>query len=353
MSNQSPARLDVWLLGHIVPEKDREAILGDLAEEYALRRTAESSIAVSCWYWGQVCRSVPLFAWQQVRRRRWLATLGIALAVYVAAGLVEFVTTFALAGIAAPDTPAGQIVSVIIGLTTLAIGGYVAARIRPAASIALAVIAAVVVALLIVASGARVPVWYQLVFLAAGPLASLAGGRVRHRQPLFTIALLAVASASLASCTRPAGQSPQGDRTGDQLLEQITAVERSALDRWVRLDPDGYLGLFAPEATYFDPTTETRLDGLEAMRARLEPVRNMKPPFTDPRYEMNQPKVQRIGDVAILTFNLINYGRLPDKQERTLARWNSTEVYRQIDGQWKIVHSHWSFTKPDIKQPGQ
>jgi hypothetical protein len=35
-----------------------------------------------------------------------------------------------------------------------------------------------------------------------------------------------------------------------------------------------------------------------------------------------------------------------------VSRWNSTEVYRRIDGKWRIVHSHWSFTKPEVKQPG-
>jgi ketosteroid isomerase-like protein len=57
---------------------------------------------------------------------------------------------------------------------------------------------------------------------------------------------------------------------------------------------------------------------------------------------MIDPKVQRHGDVALLTFNLVNYGKLPDAPERVLARWNSTEVYSRIGGTWKIIHSHWS-----------
>lgn len=39
----------------------------------------------------------------------------------------------------------------------------------------------------------------------------------------------------------------------DPLLEELIALERSALDRWITLDPQGYLNLFAPDATYFDP----------------------------------------------------------------------------------------------------
>ena len=97
----------------------------------------------------------------------------------------------------------------------------------------------------------------------------------------------------------------------DRLLDELVALERSALDRWIRLDPQGYLDLQAPEVAYFDPFTERRVDGLDAMRLRLAPMKKMKPPFTDPRYDMIDPKVQRHGDVALLTFNLVNYGKLP------------------------------------------
>jgi ketosteroid isomerase-like protein len=94
------------------------------------------------------------------------------------------------------------------------------------------------------------------------------------------------------------------------------------------------------------------VDGLEAMQLRVAPMTNMKPPFTAPRYEMINPKVQRHGDVTLLTFNLVNYGTLPDGLERVLSRWNSTEVYSRIGGTWKIIHSHWSFIQPEVKQPG-
>jgi ketosteroid isomerase-like protein len=138
----------------------------------------------------------------------------------------------------------------------------------------------------------------------------------------------------------------------DALLEELVALERSALDRWITLDPEGYLGLYAPDVTYFDPTTERRVVGLTAMQARLAPLKGMKPPFSDPRYELIEPKVQRHGEVALLTFNLVNRGKLADGAERELSRWNSTEVYSRIGGKWKIVHSHWSFVQPQLKPPG-
>lgn len=138
----------------------------------------------------------------------------------------------------------------------------------------------------------------------------------------------------------------------NSLVEDLVVLERSALDRWIKLDPQGYLDIAAPELTYFDPTTERRIDGRDALQARLAPMKNVKLPFTDPRYEIIGPKAQRHGDVAVLTFNLVNYGRFPEQPERVLAHWNATAVYSRSDGKWKLIHSHWSFVQPEFKQPG-
>jgi ketosteroid isomerase-like protein len=151
----------------------------------------------------------------------------------------------------------------------------------------------------------------------------------------------------LASCAIPA----QTGGSADSVLDELVALERSALDRWIRLDPQGYLDLYAPDLTYFDATTERRVVGVEAVRTRLALMKDMKPPFSDPRYELIDPKVQQHGDVALLTFNLINYGKLSDGAERELARWNSTEVYSRIQGRWKIIHSHWSYVQAQPKPP--
>lgn len=159
-----------------------------------------------------------------------------------------------------------------------------------------------------------------------------------------TLALLCL----LMIACRSAGSAKA---TGLDLVPELTTLERAALDRWIHLDPDGYLALYGDDVTYFDPMNERRVDGLPAMRAALAPIRTLKMPFTQPRYEMLTPKVQRYGDIAILTFNLVNYGRLPNQPESVLARWNSTEVYCRHDNRWQIVHSHWSYIKGQRPQP--
>jgi ketosteroid isomerase-like protein len=132
-----------------------------------------------------------------------------------------------------------------------------------------------------------------------------------------------------------------------RLSEQVIALERQALDRWCNGDPDGYLKLDAPEITYFDPVQEKRVDGLDAMKAVLEPLRGK---FQIDRYDMIDPRVQIHGEVAVLTYNLVDYVSLSGKAPLAV-RWNCTEVYALLAGEWKIIHNHWSYIKPELKQP--
>jgi ketosteroid isomerase-like protein len=127
--------------------------------------------------------------------------------------------------------------------------------------------------------------------------------------------------------------------------EAIIALERAALDRWGKGDPQGYIEIFADEITYFDPSTERRVDGVEAMRARFAPITGR---VKTSRYELLNPDVYRRGELAILSYNLVTYGQRPDGAPQ-VVRWNVTEAYAQIGGKWKIVHSHFSLTPENAK----
>ena len=131
--------------------------------------------------------------------------------------------------------------------------------------------------------------------------------------------------------------------------EEVIALERSALDRWIQGDPDGYLGPYSHGATYFDPFREKRVDGLDELNAMLGPMKGVRLPFSKPRYDMMNPRVEVEGDIAVLSFNLVNYGMLQDSaEEMVLARWNATQVYQHVNGAWRIIHTHWSFTQPQL-----
>jgi uncharacterized protein (TIGR02246 family) len=149
--------------------------------------------------------------------------------------------------------------------------------------------------------------------------------------------MIVVLSVAGSACTSIAQSAPP----------DVIAMERAALDRWGKGDPQGYLDIMAPEVTYFDPVQEKRLDGLDAMKKMLAPITGK---IKVSRFDMINPKVQPHGDSALLTFNLVSYVTAPDGKERAVARWNSSELYARVDGQWRIVHSHWSYIKPELKQ---
>jgi ketosteroid isomerase-like protein len=140
--------------------------------------------------------------------------------------------------------------------------------------------------------------------------------------------------------------SGAADTAGQPGDSEVIATERRALERWAKGDPDGFLEIYADEVTYFDPTQERLVEGLPAMKAYLAPLRGK---IRIDRWEMLNAKVQRHGDVAVLTYNVVNYQKQPDGTERRTTRWNSTAVYRRIGDQWRTVHSHFSYTKPELK----
>jgi ketosteroid isomerase-like protein len=125
-----------------------------------------------------------------------------------------------------------------------------------------------------------------------------------------------------------------------ELSAKIIAMEKTALEQWNNGNPSGYLNIYAKDIVYFDPFIEQRLDGIDKLTSLYESLRGKV--HVD-KYEMINPCVQSVKDMATLTFNLSSY------IGSTVQKWNCTEVYRlEPDGSWKIIQSHWSLTKPAL-----
>ncbi len=118
---------------------------------------------------------------------------------------------------------------------------------------------------------------------------------------------------------------------------EVLALERKTLDGWQMGNPDPLLAISAPEITYFHVVTDKRLDGLPAVKALFEGYRG-RPLFDS--YEMAEPKVQSSGDTAVLTYILVRH------VGTATTRWNATQVYQRKKEGWRIIHSHWSATRP-------
>jgi hypothetical protein len=124
----------------------------------------------------------------------------------------------------------------------------------------------------------------------------------------------------------------------EEIVSTIINMERCALDRWCGGDPSGFLEISASDVVYFDPYIERRIDGLDALTRYYEGCRGQ---VQTTRYELLNPKVQSIGDAAVLTFNYISYS-----SNEVESRWNCTEVYRRETAGWRIIQTHWSLTPP-------
>lgn len=122
------------------------------------------------------------------------------------------------------------------------------------------------------------------------------------------------------------------------VTQTIIALETKALEAWLEGNPSPYLELYSKDFTYFDPAHERRLDGWDRIKELYERMRGT---VKMDKFEIINPVVQSAGTMAVLTYNLqTNSGD-------TLWKENCTEVYRlEENNEWKIIHSHWSMTKP-------
>lgn len=123
---------------------------------------------------------------------------------------------------------------------------------------------------------------------------------------------------------------------------EILKLERVALERWRRGDRGGFLDLSAPEVTFFDPGTATRLDGLKELKKeyarRPGQSRSDVMEFASPRFHVFE-------DSALLFYQVFAATLNPDGTIRSRTPWNCTEAYAKTGRGWKIVHSHWSYIK--------
>ncbi len=130
------------------------------------------------------------------------------------------------------------------------------------------------------------------------------------------------------------------DTTSTGVLGELMALESAAMNRWRQGDPWGFIEISAPHVTYFDTGTPQRINGREALRA--EYAQREGKIFYDVM-DFIDPRVQVHGDLAVLTYRFFSTRLNPDGSILSRTPWNCTEVFARIEGQWAIIHTHWSF----------
>ncbi len=137
-----------------------------------------------------------------------------------------------------------------------------------------------------------------------------------------------------------------------KITETILSLEQGINERWNKGDVDGALEMYSENVSYFDPLTQTRLDGRKAVEPYFRQFFEGKLNILRNDFPNPQVIVSEGGDLAVLSYNLQNF--LDDQHggEKPGTPWNSTQVYRLEGGRWRIAHVHWSFTRHPAAMQG-
>ena len=119
---------------------------------------------------------------------------------------------------------------------------------------------------------------------------------------------------------------------------EALALERAALARWCRGDPGGFVEISDDEVSYFDPFVARRIDGRTALAAYYAGLAGQ---ISEIAWEVIDPMVTDIGDVAILSYRCRSWG-----ERGAMVSWNCTEVFRRRPEGLRLIHTHWSLTAP-------
>lgn len=160
--------------------------------------------------------------------------------------------------------------------------------------------------------------------------------------PIFVLFIFCVLSCSKKDDMK--GGLAMGDNTVEQTLIDM---EKAALERWGDGDPDGFLEIIAEDYTYFDPFINECVRGFDNIKEIYESIRGK---VNIDYFELISPDVQIYGDVAVLTFNFKSYAELSDGTKEEKTHWHTTEVFKKFDEGWKLISTHWSFTKRQLEK---
>jgi ketosteroid isomerase-like protein len=123
----------------------------------------------------------------------------------------------------------------------------------------------------------------------------------------------------------------------ESIEKLIIETEEKQVDAFNQADVDKILGFFDPDIVCFSSTKHERLVGQDALRGTFEYYLKEAEKV---EYSISEPSVQLYGDTAILTFywlvTLINGAK------RREIHGRGSHVYFKRDGEWKIVHEHFS-----------
>jgi ketosteroid isomerase-like protein len=141
-------------------------------------------------------------------------------------------------------------------------------------------------------------------------------------------------------------EKPDMER-GTTVADRILAIEDSAMEEWRKGNPMRWAEISAEDVTYLDPGLAAPVVGRKAYVEYLTPLKGKI--FYDAS-EYVDPRVAIHGDVAVLTYNYHSLRKDASGALKRTSFWNTTEIYRLVAGDWKIVHTHWSYIRHSLPE---
>lgn len=125
--------------------------------------------------------------------------------------------------------------------------------------------------------------------------------------------------------------------TETELATEITAIIKGIFTAFEGHDPDGIEDLFDPEATVWDVFTPQLIRGKEErdkFHADDQKQMRARGPLT---LSIDEPVVDAWADTAIARYHLRYKYEPPNAME---GKVRITDVFRNVNGKWMIVHHH-------------
>lgn len=128
------------------------------------------------------------------------------------------------------------------------------------------------------------------------------------------------------------------------VLEQLESWAAAVRDQ----DIDAIVAHYAPDIVAFDAVTKLQFRGVEAYRHHWQACLALRPgPMV---FELHEVVIHADGQVAFC-HALHRCGGTSDKGDAEVGWLRMTSGYRRLEGQWKVVHEH--FSAPFAMESGQ
>ena len=121
--------------------------------------------------------------------------------------------------------------------------------------------------------------------------------------------------------------------------DDILSLEKAAMERWRNGDAMGFVELSTDDISYVDLGLTRPIHGLDKYQAYMKQEAGK---VYYQRSEFIDPKVVTRGAGAVLSYNYLSTRLRLDGSIVSQHTSNATEVYFRRNGEWKIVHTHWS-----------